>query len=58
VLILHGAHDRVVPARNAALLAERIPRARVHIFDDAGHLFLWERAEEANRLIVEFLAHP
>jgi 3-oxoadipate enol-lactonase len=55
VLILHGAHDQVVPAGNAAFLAERIPGARVHIFQDAGHLFLWERAGEANRLIAEFL---
>jgi pimeloyl-ACP methyl ester carboxylesterase len=55
-LILHGAHDRVVPARNGRLLAERIPGARLHIFEDAGHLFLWERAAEANRLITEFLA--
>jgi len=55
VLILHGALDRVVPVGNAALLAQRLPRARLHIFPDAGHLFLWERAEESNRLIVEFL---
>lgn len=56
VLVLHGAHDRVVPVDNAALLAERIPHARVRIIPDAGHLFLWERAGESNRLITEFLA--
>jgi len=55
VLILHGALDRVVPAANAALLAQRLPRARLHIFPDAGHLFLWERADESNRLIMQFL---
>lgn len=54
VLILHGARDRVVPAHNAELLAEKIPGARLHIFPDAGHLFLWEDADEANRLITEF----
>ena len=56
VLIMHGAQDRVVPAGNAALLAQRIAGARLHIFPDAGHLFLWERADEANRVITEFLA--
>ncbi len=56
VLILHGGLDRVVPAGNAALLAQTIPQARLHLFPDAGHLFLWERAEETNRLIVDFLA--
>lgn len=55
VLILHGARDNVVPAGNADLLAAKIPGARVHLFADAGHLFLWECADEANRLIVEFL---
>ncbi len=56
VLILHGARDRVVPPRNADLLAAKIPRARLYIFQDAGHLLLWEKAPEANRLIMEFLA--
>lgn len=55
VLVLHGAHDRVVPARNAELLASRIPDARLHLFADAGHLFLWEAAEAANRAMIEFL---
>jgi pimeloyl-ACP methyl ester carboxylesterase len=55
VLILHGAHDRVVPARNAELLASHIPGARLRLFPDAGHLFLWEAAGEANRAIIEFL---
>ena len=55
VMILHGAHDRVVPARNAELLASRIPGARLRVFPEAGHLFLWEAAEDANRTIIEFL---
>lgn len=55
VLILHGAYDRVVPAENAHLLASRIAGAHLHIFPRAGHLFLWEEAEAANRLITEFL---
>lgn len=55
VLILHGAHDRVVPVENAHLLAARIPGAQVCIFPDAGHLFLWEAAAEANRAITQFL---
>lgn len=55
VLILHGGRDRVVPARNAELLAEKIPGARLHVFPDAGHLFLWEEADAANRLIIDFL---
>jgi pimeloyl-ACP methyl ester carboxylesterase len=55
VLIMHGARDRVVPAANAESLAARIPGARVHVFPTGGHLFLWECADAANRLLTEFL---
>ncbi len=55
VLILHGGQDRVVPAGNAHLMAARIPTADVHVFPHAGHLFLWECADEANQMLVEFL---
>jgi pimeloyl-ACP methyl ester carboxylesterase len=55
VLIMHGARDRVVPVANAELLAARIPGARVHVFPTGGHLFLWECAGEANRMLIEFL---
>lgn len=56
VLILHGGRDNVIPPGNADLMAARIPGARVHLFPDAGHLFLWECADDANRVIADFLA--
>src|SRR5947208_430603 len=39
VLVLHGTEDGVVDPRNADLLAERIPHARVELFPGTGHLF-------------------
>jgi pimeloyl-ACP methyl ester carboxylesterase len=54
-LIVHGAVDRVVPVENARLLAERIPHARLVIFDGGGHAFNIELADEFNRLVAEFL---
>ena len=53
-LILFGAHDKVVPPENAALLAEKIANSKVLIFPDAGHFFPIEIAEAASRAIVEF----
>ena len=41
-LVLHGAADTVVDPRNARLLADRIPGARLVIFPDLGHLLFWE----------------
>jgi 3-oxoadipate enol-lactonase len=54
-LILHGTDDGVVDVRNASLLAERIPDARVELFEGAGHLFFWEQPERFVRAVEEFL---
>ena len=55
-LILHGTDDGVVDARNAALLAERIPDARVRLFEGRGHLFFWEDPDGFVSAVEEFLA--
>ena len=41
-LVLHGTEDVVVDPANAALLGERIPDARVELFEGCGHLLFWE----------------
>lgn len=56
VLILHGARDRVLPVENARKLEAHIGHAEVRIFEEGGHLFLWECADEANRALSTFLA--
>jgi pimeloyl-ACP methyl ester carboxylesterase len=55
-LILHGSEDAVVDPGNAALLAERIPGARVELFSGCGHLFFWEQPERSAKTVAEFLA--
>jgi 3-oxoadipate enol-lactonase len=54
-LIVHGTHDAVVDPRNAELLAERIPEARVELFAGCGHLLFWEEPERFVSLVREFL---
>ena len=44
-LVVHGREDRVVPVANAQILAERIPRARLRILEQAGHLYSTEQPE-------------
>ena len=39
-LVLHGTEDRIVPIGNGRRLAERLPDARFHELDGAGHLYL------------------
>lgn len=55
-LILFGAHDKVVPPGNAALLAEQLTGGQTRILPDAGHFFPIEVPEDASRAIIEFAA--
>lgn len=54
-LVQHGDGDVVVDPRNAGLLAEAIPDARVSIYPGAGHLFMWQDPERFVRELEEFL---
>lgn len=54
-LIIHGAHDRVVPVANAYLLAERIPHARLHVLQGVGHNLMLEEPDHLAALILDFL---
>jgi pimeloyl-ACP methyl ester carboxylesterase len=54
-LILQGTGDNVVDPRNADLLAERIPGARVEVFPDRGHLLVWEEGTAIADTVKEFL---
>lgn len=54
-LVIHGTEDAVVDPRNADLLAERIPGARVERLPGCGHLPFWEEPEMFASLIREFL---
>jgi 3-oxoadipate enol-lactonase len=54
-LILHGEADAVVDPRNSQLLASRIPRSRVALLPDRGHLFFWEDPEGFIAAVIPFL---
>jgi pimeloyl-ACP methyl ester carboxylesterase len=54
-LVVHGDEDRMVPVRNAELLAEAIPGARLHVLRGVGHLYPTE-APEVDEAIAAFLA--
>jgi poly(3-hydroxyalkanoate) depolymerase len=54
-LVLCGDDDPLVPVANARMLAERIPNATLEIVEGAGHLFLWDDAENLGQRIGRFL---
>ncbi len=55
-LVVHGTADNVVDARNAPLLADAIPGARLELFEGVGHLLPWERPQEFAQLVEEFVS--
>jgi pimeloyl-ACP methyl ester carboxylesterase len=55
-LVVQGGGDNVVDPRNAELLGELIPNARVEIVPDRGHLLVWEDSERVAELVMEFLS--
>lgn len=57
-LVLHGAADQVVDPRNGELLARRIPRSRLVVLPDLGHLFFWEDPRAFVAAVTGFLLEP
>ena len=56
-LVISGDDDPLVPVANAETLAARIPNATLEIVPGAGHLLLWDDAENLGRRISRFLNH-
>jgi pimeloyl-ACP methyl ester carboxylesterase len=56
VLVAGGDNDRMVPTRNSRLLADRLPNARLRIYADAGHGFLFQYPAEFSADVEAFLS--
>ena len=55
VQIMWGQQDRFIPCSAGQELHQTIPGSRLAVLPDTGHLPMWERPDEVNRLIIEFL---
>jgi pimeloyl-ACP methyl ester carboxylesterase len=55
-LIVWGANDRIIPARDAKLLKGYIAHARKVVLPQTGHVAMLERPDTFNALLEEFLA--
>jgi poly(3-hydroxyalkanoate) depolymerase len=54
-LVMAGDDDPMIPIANARLLANRIPKARLHVAEGGGHLFLFTRAAKMSAVVTDFL---
>src|SRR6266576_1577816 len=55
-LVIHGESDRLVPAGNGKLIAERIPGAKLVLLPHASHLYSTDQTQAAHEAVLEFLA--
>lgn len=55
-LVLWGTEDPLIPVRDADTFAALIPRARKVVWEDTGHVAMFERAADFNALLEDFLS--
>lgn len=55
-LVIWGRQDRILPVTHARVAEERLPNARVHVFDRCGHMPQVEHPGRFNALVLDFLA--
>lgn len=55
-LLIWGREDRVIPLDAYIPLLKSLPNAQLHVFPNCGHWAQWEKAEEFNVLVLNFLA--
>lgn len=55
-LMIWGREDRVLPLHCAEEMHRLIPTSRLEILDNAGHLANFDRADEFNERVIEFLS--
>jgi len=56
VLVIWGEKDNVLPLKHGYLAKERLPHAKLRIMEGCGHIPFFERSEEFNRIVFEFLS--
>jgi pimeloyl-ACP methyl ester carboxylesterase len=57
-LVIHGTEDQLLPVENGRQIASLIPGSKLEIFDDVGHMFVWEQPERAAELLRAHVAVP
>jgi pimeloyl-ACP methyl ester carboxylesterase len=55
-LIIWGGRDELLPRQDAETLAAAIPASRLVVYQETGHLVLWEQPERVAKDLVDFVA--
>src|SRR5260370_26393775 len=58
-LVITGAADVLIPAKNSEIIASQIPGAKLHLIAGAGHAFMSEGRPEFMKVFIPFVkSHP
>lgn len=55
-LVANGDNDMMIPTINSQILADQLPNARLRIYPDAAHGFLFQYPRQFAALVTEFLS--
>jgi rifampin ADP-ribosylating transferase len=55
-LIIWGERDELLPLQEGYALAAAISGSRLIVYEDTGHLVLWEQSERVARDLADFVA--
>jgi len=54
-LLMHGKKDILLPPENAKIIADRIPGAKLALFDNSAHALFSQEPEKVNKTLLDFL---
>lgn len=57
-LVMCGRDDRLCPVQRHEFIAHLIPKARLEVIEEAGHLPVLEQPEVVNEILADWLAEP
>ena len=55
-VFVHGAEDDVVPISISRDCAQAMPRARLEVVDESGHLVVIDQKERLSQIVLDFVA--
>jgi len=55
-LIIWGKNDNLLPVTQADIAVQHLPNAKLHIFENCGHIPQMEHSEKFNDLVIDFIS--
>jgi 4,5:9,10-diseco-3-hydroxy-5,9,17-trioxoandrosta-1(10),2-diene-4-oate hydrolase len=55
-LIIWGRQDAIIPLIQAYYAKEKIPNSKLHVIEQCGHMPNFEKPDEFNQVVLDFLS--